>query len=40
MSKLRETMQNPFVLVAQGFVVGALIFFTTHPVEAAVALLP
>lgn len=32
--KIKQTLQNPFVLVAQGFVVGAALFFTTAPREA------
>ena len=28
--KLLKKMQNPFVLVGQGFVLGGLIFFATH----------
>ncbi|HEX8258147.1 MAG TPA: hypothetical protein VF589_10985 [Allosphingosinicella sp.] len=29
--KIKQTLQNPFVLVAQGFVVGTLIFLSTAP---------
>jgi hypothetical protein len=28
---LLKRLQNPFVLVGQGFAVGAVIFFATHP---------
>lgn len=28
--KLLKKLQNPYVLVAQGFVLGGLIFFATH----------
>ena len=28
--KLLKKLQNPYALVAQGFVVGGLIFFATH----------
>lgn len=31
--KIKQALQNPFVLVAQGFVVGAFIFFSTAPGE-------
>lgn len=31
MSKLRERLKNPFALVGQGFVLGAVLFFATHP---------
>ncbi len=34
MLKLKQKLQNPFVLMAQGFVAGAIIFFATNPVEA------
>jgi hypothetical protein len=29
--KLLKKLGNPMVLVAQGFVLGAFIFFATHP---------
>ena len=29
--KLLKTLGNPFVLVAQGFTFGAILFFSTHP---------
>jgi hypothetical protein len=29
--KLLKTLTNPFLLGAQGFVAGAVIFFATHP---------
>ena len=29
--KYRKRMQNPFALVGQGFVLGGLLFFATHP---------
>jgi hypothetical protein len=32
---IKQTLQNPFVLVAQGFAVGALLFFSTMPREEA-----
>ena len=37
--KFWKKMQNPFVLVGQGFVLGAVLFFASHPasIEAAVA---
>ena len=28
---IKKTLQNPFVLVGQGFVVGAILFFATTP---------
>ena len=31
--KIKKTLQNPFVLVAQGFVAGAILFFSTTPTE-------
>ena len=30
MSKVWEKLQNPFVLVGQGFVAGAILFFATQ----------
>ena len=33
--KLRKKLQNPFALVGQGFLVGAILFWTTHPGGAA-----
>ncbi|HEV2748782.1 MAG TPA: hypothetical protein VGW34_15980 [Allosphingosinicella sp.] len=35
--KIKQTLQNPFVLVAQGFVVGAALFFATAPRETGLA---
>ena len=29
--KLLKTLTNPFLLGAQGFLAGAVIFFATHP---------
>ena len=29
--KLLKKLYNPFVLIGEGFVLGALIFFATHP---------
>lgn len=29
--KLWKKMQNPYVLVGQGFVLGGILFFATHP---------
>ena len=29
--KLLKTLRNPLVLVAEGFAVGAALFFATHP---------
>ena len=29
--KLLKTLTNPFVLGAQGFLAGAVLFFATHP---------
>ena len=29
--KIKQALQNPFVLVAQGFIVGAAIFLATAP---------
>ena len=29
--KLLKTLGNPFALVAQGFALGAALFFATHP---------
>jgi hypothetical protein len=29
--KLLKTLQNPFALIGQGFLVGALIFFAVRP---------
>ena len=29
--KFRKRLQNPFVLVGQGFVLGGILFFATHP---------
>jgi hypothetical protein len=31
MMKLKQKLQNPFALIAQGFVAGAIIFFATAP---------
>lgn len=31
---IKKKLTNPFVLVAQGFAAGAIIFFATAPVEA------
>ena len=31
---IKKKLTNPFVLVAQGFVGGAIIFFATAPAEA------
>lgn len=31
MKKLRERLENPFALVGQGFVLGAILFFATNP---------
>ena len=28
--KYRKKLQNPFVLVGQGFVLGGILFFATH----------
>ena len=35
--KYRKKLQNPFALVGQGFVIGAFLFWTTHPGSAAPA---
>jgi hypothetical protein len=32
---IKKKLQNPFVLVGQGFVVGAILFFATTPPEEA-----
>ena len=29
--KILKKLQNPFVLVGQGFVLGGILFFATHP---------
>lgn len=29
--KLRQKLLNPFVLVGQGFLLGGILFFATHP---------
>ena len=29
--KVLKKLQNPFVLVGQGFVLGGILFFATHP---------
>ena len=29
--KILKRLQNPFVLVGQGFVLGGILFFATHP---------
>ncbi|WP_162806538.1 hypothetical protein [Sphingosinicella terrae] len=29
--KLRKKLLNPFMLVGQGFVLGGILFFATHP---------
>jgi hypothetical protein len=31
---IKKKLQNPFALVAQGFVAGAILFWTTAPAEA------
>ena len=31
--KILKALQNPFALVAQGFVVGAVLFWSTMPAE-------
>lgn len=30
---IKKTLQNPFFLIGQGFVAGAIIFFATAPAE-------
>lgn len=30
MTKMLKRLQNPFVLVGQGFVLGGILFFATH----------
>ncbi len=35
MINLKKKLQNPMVLVAQGFVAGAILFYATTPPEAA-----
>lgn len=30
---LKKKLQNPFVLIAQGFVAGSIIFYATMPAE-------
>ena len=35
--KFVKKLQNPFALVGQGFLVGAALFWTTHPGAAAPA---
>ncbi len=37
MMNLKKKLQNPIVLVAQGFVAGAILFYATQPPEAAPA---
>ena len=37
MTNLKKKLQNPMVLVAQGFVAGAILFYATTPPEAAPA---
>ncbi len=37
MTNLKQKLQNPLVLVAQGFVAGAILFYSTLPPEAAPA---
>ncbi len=37
MMNLKKKLQNPVVLVAQGFVAGAILFYATTPPEAAPA---
>jgi hypothetical protein len=32
-SKLRKKLENPFALVAQGFVAGVILFWATMPEE-------
>lgn len=34
---IKQALQNPFALVAQGFIAGAVLFFTTAPQEEEVA---
>lgn len=36
MKKFREKLQNPFVLVGQGFIAGGLLFWTTRADAAAI----
>jgi len=31
---IKRKLQNPFALIAQGFVAGAILFWTTAPAEA------
>ena len=31
---IKKKLQNPFVLVAQGFIAGAILFWSTNPPEA------
>ena len=31
--KILDKLQNPFALVAEGFVAGAILFYTTIPAE-------
>jgi hypothetical protein len=31
---IKKKLTNPFVLVAQGFTIGAIVFFATAPAEA------
>jgi hypothetical protein len=38
--KLLKTLTNPFVLGAQGFLAGAVLFFATHPEAAEQRLAP
>lgn len=33
MMKIKKKLLNPFVLVAQGFIAGAVLFFATAPAE-------
>ena len=34
MMNMKKKLQNPFVLVAQGFIAGAILFYATTPPEA------
>ncbi len=33
---MKKKMLNPFVLIAQGFIAGAVLFWSTHPPESEV----
>jgi hypothetical protein len=37
MMNLKKKLQNPVLLVAQGFIAGAILFYTTMPPESAPA---